>query len=58
MEMIHLFYPQIYKEEWLETLEKVFSGKQIAQGGIVDKFDKEFGKKFGGIDINMVKKVI
>ena len=45
--MISLFYPQIYKEEWLEALEKVFSGKQIAQGGIVDEFDKEFAKKFG-----------
>lgn len=45
--MIPLFYPQIYKEEWLEVLENCFSGKQLAQGKIVDQFDREFGEKFG-----------
>ena len=45
--MIPLFWPTIYKDEWLTELEKVFSTRWIGQGPMVDKFEKEFGKKFG-----------
>ena len=45
--MIPLFYPQIYKEEWLLELSKVFDTRWIGQGTIVDLFEKEFGDKFG-----------
>lgn len=42
-----LFFPQVYKEEWLEELNKVFSGRWIGQGPLVDRFEAEFGSKFG-----------
>ena len=45
--MIPLFYPQVYREEWLEALSEVFSGRWIGQGPLVDRFEKEFGDKFG-----------
>lgn len=44
--MIPLFWPQIYKDEWLESLSDVFSTRWIGQGPMVDKFEQEFGKKF------------
>jgi perosamine synthetase len=44
--MVPLFYPQIYKEEWLKELEKVFSTRWLGQGPKVDEFEQEFGKKF------------
>ena len=44
---IPLFWPAIYKNEWLEELGKVFDTRWIGQGPLVDKFEREFGKKFG-----------
>lgn len=44
--MIPLFWPQIYKEEWLEALDKVFSTRWIGQGPMVDEFEKKFAQKF------------
>lgn len=45
--MIPLFYPQIYKKEWLEELSNVFDTRWLGQGPLVEKFEEEFGKKFG-----------
>lgn len=45
--MIPLFWPQVYKEEWLGALEEVFSTRWIGQGPRVDLFEKTFGEKFG-----------
>jgi dTDP-4-amino-4,6-dideoxygalactose transaminase len=45
--MISLFYPNIYKDEWLAELSKVFDTRWIGQGPLVDEFEKQFGKKFG-----------
>jgi len=45
--MIPLFWPQIYKDEWLAELEKVFSTRWIGQGPLVDEFEKQFSRKFG-----------
>lgn len=45
--MIPLFWPQIYKEEWLAELEKVFSTRWIGQGPLVDEFEAQFAQKFG-----------
>lgn len=45
--MIPLFWPALYKDEWLKELGKVFNTRWIGQGPLVDKFEKEFGKKFG-----------
>ena len=47
MEHISLFHPNVYKEEWLEELSKVFSGRWIGQGPLVDEFERQFGEKFG-----------
>jgi len=47
MENISLFYPNIFKEEWLAELEKVFSTRWIGQGPLVEEFEKQFGNKFG-----------
>lgn len=44
--MIPLFYPQLYKEEWLAALGKIFDTRWLGQGPVVDKFEMEFGKKF------------
>ncbi len=44
---IPLFWPQQYKEEWLEALAEVFDTRWIGQGPLVDRFEREFGKKFG-----------
>jgi len=43
---IPLFYPQRFKAEWLSALSEVFDSKWLGQGPMVDKFEKEFGKKF------------
>lgn len=45
--MIPLFWPAIYKKEWLKELGKVFDTRWIGQGPLVDEFEKEFGNKFG-----------
>ncbi|HUV42448.1 MAG TPA: aminotransferase class V-fold PLP-dependent enzyme [Patescibacteria group bacterium] len=45
--MIQLFHPQIYKEEWLEELSKIFDTRWLGQGPKVEEFEKAFGKKFG-----------
>ena len=45
--MISLFWPAIYKKEWLKELGKVFATRWIGQGPLVDEFEKQFGKKFG-----------
>lgn len=45
--MIPLFYPQIYKEEWLAELSQVFDTRWIGQGPLVDEFEKQFAQKFG-----------
>jgi perosamine synthetase len=46
MENISLFYPNIYKDEWLKELDGVFNSRWIGQGPKVDEFEKLFGKKF------------
>jgi len=44
--MIPLFWPQIYKKEWLQTLDKIFDTRWIGQGPMVDEFERQFAKKF------------
>lgn len=44
---IPLFYPQKFEEEWLQGLSSVFASRWLGQGPIVDRFEAEFGKKFG-----------
>jgi len=44
---VPLFWPAIYKEEWLKELSSLFNGRFIGQGPKVDEFEKEFGEKFG-----------
>jgi len=44
---IPLFYPQRYKAEWLAELSKVFDSRWLGQGPLVDRFEEEFGRKFG-----------
>lgn len=44
--MIPLFWPKIYKEEWIEALNQVFSTRWIGQGPLSDEFDKQFASKF------------
>lgn len=46
-DMINLFYPTIFRDEWLTELGKIFNTRWIGQGPVVDKFEKEFGDKFG-----------
>ncbi len=46
MKKIPLFYPKIFKEEWLEALSSVFSTRWIGQGPLVDEFEAKFGEKF------------
>ena len=43
---IPLFWPQQFKIEWLKALADVFSTRWLGQGPLVEKFEKEFGKKF------------
>jgi perosamine synthetase len=45
-ENIPLFWPVIYKDEWLEELGKVFDTRWIGQASKVEELEKEFGKKF------------
>lgn len=47
MRRISLFWPALYKDEWLEELSKVFDTRWIGQGPLVDEFEKQFGDKFG-----------
>ena len=47
MNKISLFWPALYKDEWLKELGKVFDTRWIGQGPLVDKFEKQFGNKFG-----------
>lgn len=44
--MINLFYPTIFKEEWLQELEKTFSTRWIGQGPKVAEFEQKFGEEF------------
>lgn len=44
---IPLFWPQIYKTEWLQTLSEVFDTRWLGQGPLVERFEHEFGEKFG-----------
>jgi len=44
--MIPLFFPSIYKDEWLEALSGVFSTRWIGQGPLVDEFEEKFSRKF------------
>jgi len=44
---IPLFWPYISKERILEEISDTLSGRWLGQGPKVDKFEKEFGKKFG-----------
>uniref|UniRef100_A0A6M3JT47 Putative DegT/DnrJ/EryC1/StrS aminotransferase family protein n=1 Tax=viral metagenome TaxID=1070528 RepID=A0A6M3JT47_9ZZZZ len=44
---VSLFWPSIYKDEWLDELGKIFDTRWLGQGPKVDEFEKEFGKKFG-----------
>lgn len=44
--MIPLFWPKIYKEEWIEALNSVFSTRWIGQGPLSDEFDRQFASKF------------
>lgn len=46
MRKVPLFWPNIYKEEWLQELEKVFSTRWLGEGPKTKEFEKEFGKKF------------
>jgi dTDP-4-amino-4,6-dideoxygalactose transaminase len=46
MEHIDLFYPNIFKEEWLAELAKVFDGRWLGQGPLVDEFERQFAAKF------------
>lgn len=45
--MIPIFWPNLYRKEWIQELDKIFKTRWIGQGPVVDKFEKEFGKKFG-----------
>lgn len=47
MRKISLFWPALYKDEWLAELGKVFDTRWIGQGPLVDEFEKQFGDKFG-----------
>ena len=44
---VSLFWPSIYKDEWLDELGKIFDTRWLGQGPKVDEFENEFGKKFG-----------
>ena len=44
--MIPLFWPQIYKDEWLLELSEIFETRWLGQGPKVNEFENEFGKKF------------
>jgi dTDP-4-amino-4,6-dideoxygalactose transaminase len=46
-DVIPLFYPQIYKEEWIAALSETFSTRWLGQGPKVAEFEQAFGLKFG-----------
>lgn len=46
MKHISLFWPALYKQEWLKELGQVFSTRWIGQGPQVDKFEQKFGQKY------------
>lgn len=43
----NLFYPSIFKEQWLESLGSLFDTKMITEGEKVIEFEEKFGEKFG-----------
>jgi len=45
--MIPLFYPQIFKQEWLKIFDERFDTRWLGQGPMVDEFENQFGQKFG-----------
>mgnify|MGYP001592665871 FL=1 len=47
VETIPIFWPHIPKERILEEIQDTLNGRWLGQGPKVDKFEKEFGKKFG-----------
>lgn len=47
MEIIPIFWPYIPKEGILEEIKDTLNSRWLGQGPKVDKFEKEFGKKFG-----------
>ena len=44
---IPLFWPQQFKDEWLESLRKVFDTRWLGQGPLTEEFERKFGEKFG-----------
>lgn len=46
MRKIPLFWPNIYKDEWLIELSKVFDTRWLGEGPKTKEFEKEFEKKF------------
>lgn len=54
----HLFWPYYNGPKIIEKLKEIFtadnSGRWIGQGPLVDKFEEEFGKKFGFKNCAMV----
>lgn len=47
METIPLFWPYIPKEKILEEITETLNGRWLGQGPKVDRFEREFGNKFG-----------
>lgn len=47
MSEISLMYPALFRAEWLNILQHVFSDRWIGQGDMVDAFENEFGNHFG-----------
>ena len=43
---VPLFWPNIYKDEWIKELEKIFSTRWIGEGPKTKEFESEFCKKF------------
>jgi len=44
---VPLFWPNVFKDEWLKELSKVFDTRWLGEGPQTKKFESEFGKKFG-----------
>lgn len=45
--VIPIFYPYIPKKRILKEISETLNGRWLGQGPKVDKFEQEFGKKFG-----------
>jgi dTDP-4-amino-4,6-dideoxygalactose transaminase len=45
--LIPLFWPELFREEWLKELGEIFNTRWIGQGPKVDEFERSFGEKFG-----------